>query len=116
MTATKPHAGTVAGQVTPQTTEIRELRECIEWIHCLAADALGDIAGIAQVALAYMELPEAYQHHENIAHVLHMVWEKAQLADSNIATEARLKGCANTDEAQRRRMAASFAARNGGAA
>lgn len=91
--------------------QIENLRAKIENIDALSQEGFSQISAIAKLALAALEHPYGYLHHENIAKALQAIWNKAENVEDCIGREAEEVGCNYEDQAMKRRYAASYAQR-----
>lgn len=91
--------------------EVATLRVTIRDIDSLSQCELAKVAAIAQLALAYLETPEAYQHPDRIAYALQAIRDTAMDAENCINAMAEDAGCNHVGEREARRYQAWDVAR-----
>ncbi|PHV11505.1 hypothetical protein [Chitinimonas sp. BJB300] len=90
--------------------EIHQLRNAVKSMDRLSQDGLSEMTAIARLALAWLETPDSYQHMDNIAYALQMIWGKADDIQNSINAQAEEVGCHYVDDARHRRWNAQRAA------
>lgn len=89
------------------------LRTTIRNMDSLSQSELSKVAAIAQLALAYLETPEAYKHPDRIAYALLAIKDTAMDAENCINGMAEDAGCNHMSEREARRQQAHDLARQG---
>ncbi len=82
---------------------VKNLRNAIEFMDCVSQGAFAQISSIAKLALSRLETPDGYQHLDDIANALALIWCKADDIQNCIGSEAEKVGCNYVDDAQRKR-------------
>ncbi|RFC37765.1 MAG: hypothetical protein DID92_2727743064 [Candidatus Nitrotoga sp. SPKER] len=98
-------------EASAPTPTLSTLKETINAMDGLAQTGFSQIEAIAKLAMAYMEMPEAYRHTEILAVAFEAIWNKAFEMNECISGEARFVGCERTDQGMLRRYAARAAER-----
>lgn len=93
------------------SSNVADLRCAIENMDAFSYDGLSKIEAIANLALARLEMPEAYSKLGDIAVAFLLIKDLAFDVINNVNSEAESAGCAAVDAAQQRRTAARAEAR-----
>jgi len=87
-------------------TDVERLQRVIQNIEWQAQEAFSEIKAVARLALLALENPRTHQAPELIASALSAIWEKAEIAEDGITTEADSVGCTQVNTARLNRSTA----------